>query len=191
MKRSVNDIRERLKRMTQDDLREFVRKELHDRDRRTLADLCLQLMDRDEMVEWAIPVAFAAMNESKYGKLKETGIRKILPKAELHSGLVKMSVEECSKLTHELFQKKGIRVVCEGTGIGCVYASLYAPLPKTIQEAGMGLGGGVGAGPGGECTCPKCGHKIPHEQGQPCRHEACPKCGAALGRENGCEAPKA
>ena len=27
-----------------------------------------------------------------------------------------------------------------------------------------GLGGGVGIGPGGECLCPNCGHRVPHQE---------------------------
>jgi len=43
-------------------------------------------------------------------------------------------------------------------------------------------GGPFAAGPGGQCTCPKCGHKVPHAPGEPCNQKACPKCGTTMTR---------
>jgi hypothetical protein len=40
----------------------------------------------------------------------------------------------------------------------------------------------AGAGPGGECICPKCGTVAAHEVGIPCYHKNCPKCGAKMVR---------
>ena len=46
---------------------------------------------------------------------------------------------------------------------------------------GRGLGGGrSAAGPGGQCVCPKCGHKGSHTLGQPCYQQKCPKCGSPM-----------
>jgi len=45
------------------------------------------------------------------------------------------------------------------------------------------MGGGFAAGPGGDCVCPKCGHREPHTVGQPCYQKKCPKCGAQMTRE--------
>ena len=55
---------------------------------------------------------------------------------------------------------------------------------------GMGRGGGrgrmggnrPGAGQGGDCICPSCGAKAPHQVGQPCYSMSCPKCGAKMAR---------
>jgi hypothetical protein len=44
------------------------------------------------------------------------------------------------------------------------------------------MGGGTAQGPGGECRCPNCGHREPHQLGQPCYSKKCPKCGAPLTR---------
>jgi predicted Fe-Mo cluster-binding NifX family protein len=49
------------------------------------------------------------------------------------------------------------------------------------QGTGGGMGGG-GCGQGGECVCPACGHRLPHERGVPCVTRQCPKCGAAMTR---------
>ena len=43
------------------------------------------------------------------------------------------------------------------------------------NEGGMGRMGGGGAGPGGDCVCHACGHREPHQQGQPCNQKKCPK----------------
>jgi len=55
---------------------------------------------------------------------------------------------------------------------------------------GQGLGGGgrgrqpggFGLGPSGECICPKCGTKVPHQTGIPCHETRCPKCGTPMTR---------
>lgn len=52
-------------------------------------------------------------------------------------------------------------------------------------QGGRGRKGGTqaGAGPGGNCLCPNCGHRAPHQLGQPCYQVACPKCGTPMVRE--------
>ncbi len=63
-----------------------------------------------------------------------------------------------------------------------------------IMGQGGGYGGGRGpgrgrqggpkaAGPGGYCICPSCGHRQPHQAGQPCTSVQCPKCGIRMVRE--------
>ncbi len=49
---------------------------------------------------------------------------------------------------------------------------------------GKGMGGNrPGAGPSGNCICPSCGTRVPHEAGVPCYDLSCPKCGAKMIRE--------
>jgi len=50
-------------------------------------------------------------------------------------------------------------------------------------RGGGGRGGGFAAGPGGSCTCPKCGEKVSHQLGTPCHEQQCSKCGTAMTRE--------
>ncbi len=53
------------------------------------------------------------------------------------------------------------------------------------RQGGVGLGrdNQPNSGPGGNCICPKCGHKEPHVAGQRCLDRACPKCGTKMNRE--------
>lgn len=66
---------------------------------------------------------------------------------------------------------------------------------KRGSGRGRGLGRGAGrcqgrggqnkpgSGSGGNCICPKCGHKEPHVAGQRCVDRSCSKCGARMIRE--------
>ena len=38
-------------------------------------------------------------------------------------------------------------------------------------------------GAGGECICPKCETRVPHQNGVPCQEVHCPSCGAKMLRE--------
>lgn len=42
--------------------------------------------------------------------------------------------------------------------------------------------GGFGMGPKGECICPSCGKKVPHQRGIPCYEQKCPNCGKDMTR---------
>jgi len=44
------------------------------------------------------------------------------------------------------------------------------------------MGGPAAAGPDGDCLCPKCGYRAPHQRGVPCMQQACPKCGERMVR---------
>ncbi len=65
--------------------------------------------------------------------------------------------------------------------------------PPWGGDAGRGIGrGGRGsgrmggmspvAGPGGNCVCPSCGAKVPHQAGTPCYNLSCPQCGTKMVR---------
>ena len=51
------------------------------------------------------------------------------------------------------------------------------------QGGGRGrMGGPYAAGPGGNCSCPSCGHTVSHPAGTPCTSMECPKCGTKMVR---------
>ena len=56
---------------------------------------------------------------------------------------------------------------------------------RLFRRGGGGRGGRMGgnkpgAGPGGECVCPQCGHRRPHRIGVPCNTIKCDKCGTLM-----------
>lgn len=54
----------------------------------------------------------------------------------------------------------------------------------TPQAKGRGkMGGQYAAGPGGDCICPKCGHKEPKTRGIPCTSKKCLKCKSNMKRD--------
>ncbi len=62
--------------------------------------------------------------------------------------------------------------------------------PGTGRGMGRGRGragrmGGTraGAGPVGECICPKCGTTLSHARGVPCYQVSCPNCGTKMVRK--------
>jgi len=52
-----------------------------------------------------------------------------------------------------------------------------------IREGAEAIVNPLAAGPGGNCICPNCGHRLPHSAGQPCNQQTCPKCGTAMARQ--------
>jgi hypothetical protein len=57
------------------------------------------------------------------------------------------------------------------------------PPTGSDQRGGRKGGSRPGAGPTGNCVCPGCGEKVPHQRGTPCYNMNCPKCGTKLIRE--------
>jgi len=50
------------------------------------------------------------------------------------------------------------------------------------RVGGRGRQGGKGLGPSGECVCPACGTRAPHQLAVPCYQMTCPKCGSKMTR---------
>jgi hypothetical protein len=50
------------------------------------------------------------------------------------------------------------------------------------EGRGRGQERGFGVRTGGECVCPSCGKRTPHQRGVPCVEVSCPECGSAMTR---------
>ncbi len=57
------------------------------------------------------------------------------------------------------------------------------PRGDSSPRGGRMGGNRAGAGASGNCVCPGCGTKVPHQRGVPCYNTKCPKCGNGMVRE--------
>lgn len=101
---------------------------------------------------------------------------------------------ESARIQVEVYQETGLTSVPEEKEIpvsdlqaGGSIDELLAKVEKLCGELGKAENlargpGGQGLGPGGVCTCPKCGAEVKHETGKGCVDEVCPKCGAKMAR---------
>lgn len=94
-------------------------------------------------------------------------------------------------LSQNADERKGIEGLTYA-GVGLLCATTVEPPAQrqsaTYAEVGFQPRRGKGnwepgSGPGGNCICPSCGEKIPHEAGMPCRSVKCPNCGNFMIRE--------
>jgi len=63
---------------------------------------------------------------------------------------------------------------------------------REVTKGGRGRNAGTkpGAGTGGTCVCPECGHEVPHETGKMCTDIKCPECGAQMARGKTSDKPE-
>jgi len=103
---------------------------------------------------------------------------------------MKISQSTLSRLLKE-GRKKLADAIIEGKAIK-IQGGDFKMVQPISAGRGMGRGrgfggggrmGGFAAGPGGNCVCPKCGHKEAQIRGQPCMNKKCPKCGTPMTRE--------
>ena len=88
-------------------------------------------------------------------------------------------IEKTESITHPEGEKGGSMPRGDGTGLG-------GQGPGTGRGLGRGGGkgrmGGGGSGLGGDCVCPSCGTRVPHQRGVPCYQLTCSNCGAKMTR---------
>ena len=105
-----------------------------------------------------------------------------------------LSVEEAAKISNGLRQKlmkeiENISYISIQIISHEVETSFYKP--KLGQGFGWQRKGkfmseikeAKAKGPGGDCVCPKCGHKSSHPRGVPCSTLKCPNCKISLERQ--------
>jgi uncharacterized protein len=72
------------------------------------------------------------------------------------------------------------------TGTGPIGGKRSGRAPRQGGDQGQGGGrgrmGGRVLGIDGDCICPQCGTKIPHERAMPCLQQKCPQCGTPMVR---------
>ncbi len=78
-------------------------------------------------------------------------------------------------------RKKVADAIVNGKAIN-IKGGNYIIVRGSDNRPRRGRAGGFGLGPSGECICPNCGTKIPHQRGVPCYKHKCPKCGAMMTR---------
>jgi hypothetical protein len=89
------------------------------------------------------------------------------------------------KVAEALLGGKAIRI--EGGNFELV-TERGATVTSGRQAGKCGRGGGrmqsgKAGGPVGNCVCPNCGNRTPHQRGVPCYQINCPNCGAKMTRE--------
>jgi len=76
---------------------------------------------------------------------------------------------------------KMVQPTRRGSGLG-QGAGMGRGMGRGRRTSGGGRMGGFAAGPGGGCTCLKCGATATHQTGVPCYQQKCPKCGGPMTR---------
>lgn len=77
-----------------------------------------------------------------------------------------------------------IQITSHGTGTGFYRPALGRAFGwERKGRPGDTTEGPAGRGPAGECVCPRCGYRTPHERGVPCSTVQCPNCETSLQRE--------
>jgi predicted Fe-Mo cluster-binding NifX family protein len=98
------------------------------------------------------------------------------------SGTVREALQQLKEGKLHETSKAATNMQASGVGGG------NAPADSRGMGRGMGLGrrwgsgGPRGLGQIGECVCPGCGARVPHQTGIPCFEQQCPRCGAGMRR---------
>jgi len=121
-------LREQCEQMPDEELKEIVRQELLERDHSTLVDAVLVLMDREQLIEWALPRLCREIRKH-VGKLKVEAAQKIFPDAHFNDdGLMSISLVECAAVSRKAFSDLGVLLTCEGIEGDHLLMSVHAPM---------------------------------------------------------------
>ncbi len=122
----VDEARRKLDALAMEDVKELARKELLKRDANTLADVCVTLMDREQLSEWAIP-SVVSETKKKYGRLDEQALKRSFPELTVDDGKIRISLSRSVDVTNEMYEA-GVRLVCEGYSGDDLLMSVWAPI---------------------------------------------------------------
>lgn len=96
---------------------------------------------------------------------------------------MKISQSTLSRLLRD-GRKKLADAIIQGQAIKIRGGNFKMVMPKGKGiKKGRGRMEGFATGPNGNCICPKCGYKEPHQTGSPCYQKKCPKCQETMTRE--------
>jgi len=134
----------------------------------TLSNLVESILTFDE-IEAVRLIDFEEVDQSKAGKM------------------MKISQPTLSRLLKSA-RKKIADSLINGKAIKIKGGDYKMVVPRRGQGIGRRFGGGgrmggLAAGPGGICKCPKCGYEEPQTRAQPCMNKKCPKCGTKMARK--------
>jgi S1-C subfamily serine protease len=92
-------------------------------------------------------------------------------------------IDSSARLWDSLARLNGTDAVDLGVYRGGQLVSVPVPAAAAAPAGGFGgRMGGLGLGPGGILTCPKCATTVVHQRGVPCYTVACPACGTTMVR---------
>jgi predicted Fe-Mo cluster-binding NifX family protein len=105
-------------------------------------------------------------------------------------GVAAVVTGNCGPKAYQVLASAGIQVFTGAAGTvqeaiedynsGNLQSAAEATVP---EHTGSGRGEhAAGAGPGGDCVCPQCETRVPHQPGNPCYNIICPQCGASMQR---------
>lgn len=113
----VDEAHQKLDTLAIEDVKELARKELLRRDVHTLADVCVTLMDKEQLSEWAVPFVVNEEREKrpvKYGRLNENALKRLFPKFTVEEDKVRIPLGQSATIANEMFETNSVRLVCEG-----------------------------------------------------------------------------
>lgn len=135
---NLEEIKKQMATMSEESLRESARAELSKRDPRTLIDICLAVMNREQLEEWVLPSLCEQKNtygKLIYGKLTESAVKRLLPDLGWVDGLLKVALKDSAVLSHRLFTNHRIRLVTEGLVDDSILVSVHAPVVEKTADA--------------------------------------------------------
>jgi hypothetical protein len=126
----VDEAKKKLDVLSLEDVQELARGEFQKRDINTLADVCIALMDKEQLSEWAIPAIISEERHhpTKCGRLNEQALKKMFPQFVIENDRVYVPLAQSTVVANEMFEKNSVRLVCEGYSGDDLLMSAFGPI---------------------------------------------------------------